>query len=83
MSAVAHRGNSRQRSTSVAFGAKRTLIKPRCRRGGAAHLLRRAMHWCLQQVPRPAADMVKKRRGRRPRARVWLRTHLRSQLSGV
>ena len=53
MSAVAHRGNSRQRSTSVAFGAKRTLIKPRCRRGGAAHLLRRAMHWCLQQVPRP------------------------------
>jgi len=25
MSAVAHRGNSRQRSTSVAFGAKRTL----------------------------------------------------------
>src|SRR5262249_59717739 len=37
----------------VECGAKGTVIKPRCRRGGVADLLRRAMNWCLQQVPRP------------------------------
>jgi hypothetical protein len=40
---LAHSDALRQRSTSVAFGAKRTLTKPRCRPGQAGHLLRKGL----------------------------------------
>jgi hypothetical protein len=66
---MAHSDALRQRSTSVAFGAKRILTKPRCRApratasgmreaGGAAAVSRRYPGWARARKPQPAAGRM-------------------------